>query len=149
MSLATWSTPARKRGGFYGLRMAPSARARRPGHVASPARPGAAQGERLVPADLASKIGGDAGQISRYEHGRITPSADVIIRLAEVFDVTTDYLLLDDAARRPRRTPDEAALGDDRIAAVTELSEEDLNLVASFIDALVTKTRLKVLASGS
>ena len=100
-------------------------------------------------ADLASKIGGDAGQISRYEHGRITPSADVIIRLAEVFDVTTDYLLLDDAPRRPRRTPDEAALGDDRIAAVTELSEEDLNLVASFIDALVTKTRLKVLASGS
>ena len=98
-------------------------------------------------ADLASKIGGDAGQISRYEHGRITPSADVIIRLAEVFDVTTDYLLLDDAPRRPRRTPDEAALGDDRI--VTELSEEDLNLVASFIDALVTKTRLKVLAGGS
>lgn len=99
-------------------------------------------------ADLASKIGGDAGQISRYEHGRITPSADLIIRLAEVFDVSVDYLLLDDAPRRPRRTPDEAALGDDRIAA-TELSEEDLNLVASFIDALVTKTRLKVLASGS
>lgn len=96
----------------------------------------------------ASKIGGDAGQISRYEHGRITPSADVIIRLAEVFDVTTDYLL-EDAPRRPRRTPDEAALGDDRIAAVAELNDEDLNLVASFIDALVTKTRLKVLASGS
>lgn len=73
---------------------------------------------------------------------------DLIIRLAEVFDVSVDYLLLDDAPRRPRRTPDEAALGDDRIAA-TELSEEDLNLVASFIDALVTKTRLKVLASGS
>lgn len=75
-------------------------------------------------------------------------SAWDLIRLAEVFDVSVDYLLLDDAPRRPRRTPDEAALGDDRIAA-TELSEEDLNLVASFIDALVTKTRLKVLASGS
>lgn len=86
-------------------------------------------------ADLAAKINGDAGQISRYEHGRITPSADVIIRLAEVFDVTTDYLLLEDAPRRPRRTPDEAALGDDRIAAVAELNDQDLNLVASFIDA--------------
>lgn len=75
-------------------------------------------------------------------------SAWDLIRLAEVFDVSVDYLLLDDAPRRPRRTPDEAALGDDRIAA-TELSEEDLNLVASFIDALVTKTRLKVLASSS
>lgn len=100
-------------------------------------------------ADLASRIGGDAGQISRYENGRITPSADVIVRLAEVFDVTTDYLLLEDAPRRPQRTPDEAALGNDRIAAVTELSADDLALVTSFIDALVTKTRLKVLAGGS
>ena len=61
-----------------------------------------------------------AAKISRYENGRITPSADVIIRLSEVFDVTTDYLLLDDAPKRPQRTPDEAALGD-RIAAVSEL----------------------------
>ncbi len=60
-----------------------------------------------------------------------------------------DCLLREDAPRRPRRTPDEAALGDDHIAAVTELSEEDLNLVASFIDALVTKTRLKVLHKPS
>jgi len=42
-----------------------------------------------------------------------------------------------------------AALGDDQIAAVSELSKEDLALVTSFIDALVTKPRLKVLASGS
>jgi len=99
-------------------------------------------------ADLATKIGGDADQISRYEHGRITPSADVIVRLAEVFDVTTDYLLLDEAPRRPQRTPGEVARGD-RLTAISELSEEDLSLVTSFIDALVTKTRLKVLASGS
>lgn len=42
------------------------------------------------------------------------------------------------------RTPDEAALGDTNIAAISELSPEDLALVTSFIDALVTKTRLKV-----
>ncbi|MBO0846563.1 MAG: helix-turn-helix transcriptional regulator [Nocardioides sp.] len=99
-------------------------------------------------AELAAKIGGDAAQISRYENGRITPSADVIGRLAEVFDVTTDYLLLDDAPKRPHRTPDELALGD-RLATVSELGVDDLALVTSFIDALVTKTRLKVLASGS
>ena len=86
-------------------------------------------------AELAAKIGGDAAQISRYENGRITPSADVIIRLSKIFDVTTDYLLLDDAPS----APNEATLGD-RIAAVSELGQEDL--------ALVTKTRLKVLASG-
>lgn len=37
----------------------------------------------------------------------------------------------------------------DRIAAASELAPEDLALVTRLIDALVTKTRLKVLASGS
>lgn len=80
-------------------------------------------------------------------NGRITPSADVIIRLAETFDVSCDYLLLDDAPRRPLQGPDHA-LGD-HLNTLTELSPDDLTLVTSFIDALVTKTRLKVLAGGT
>ena len=98
-------------------------------------------------ADLAGRIGADAAQISRYEDGRITPSADVIIRLAETFDVSCDYLLLDDAPRRPLQAPDHA-LGH-HLATLTELSSDDLTLVTGFIDALVTKTRLKVLAAGN
>jgi DNA-binding XRE family transcriptional regulator len=53
--------------------------------------------------ELADRIGVDPSQISRYEQGRITPSADVIVRFAEAFNVSTDYLLVDDAARRPSR----------------------------------------------
>ena len=41
-------------------------------------------------ADLATKIAGDAGQISRYEHGRITPSVEAIVKFAELFDVSVD-----------------------------------------------------------
>lgn len=37
----------------------------------------------------------------------------------------------------------------DYLNILTELSPEDLTLVARFIDALVTKTRLKVLAGGN
>src|SRR5215471_15213001 len=33
-------------------------------------------------ADLAAKIGTDAGQISRYENGRMSPSAEAVVRLA-------------------------------------------------------------------
>ncbi len=98
-------------------------------------------------ADLATRIGADAAQISRYENGRITPSADVIIRLAETFDVSCDYLLLDNAPRRPLNPPDHA-LGT-HLATLTELSPDDLTLITSFIDALVTKTRLKLLAGGN
>jgi hypothetical protein len=34
------------------------------------------------------------------------------------------------------------------LATLAELSPDDLTLVTSFIDALVTKTRLKILAGG-
>jgi transcriptional regulator with XRE-family HTH domain len=95
-------------------------------------------------AELAERIGADPAQISRYEGGRITPSAEAVVKLAEVFDVSCDYLLVDDAPRRPFRSADDA-LGD-RLAKVAELTDEDLVLVTSFIDALATKSRLKALA---
>jgi len=96
--------------------------------------------------ELAERIGGDPAQISRYEHGRIAPSADAIIRLAEAFDVSCDYLLVEDAPRRAFRSAEDV-LGD-RLATISELGERDRELVLSFIDALVTKTRLKTLAGG-
>ena len=60
--------------------------------------------------ELAERVGGDPAQISRYENGRITPSAEVV-KLAEVFDVSTDYLLVEDSPRRPFRGAEDA-LGD-------------------------------------
>lgn len=56
-------------------------------------------------ADLAGRIGADTAQISRYENGRNTPSADVIIHLAETFAVSCDYLPLDDAPSKHPTTP--------------------------------------------
>jgi hypothetical protein len=43
---------------------------------------------------------------------------------------------------------DKVALGE-RLSALGELSEDDLALVTSLIDALVAQIRLEVLASGS
>lgn len=97
--------------------------------------------------ELAEQVGSDPAQISRYENGRITPSADALVRLAETFDVSCDYLLLDDVPRRSFRSPEDG-LGE-RLAGLNELGERDRELVLSFIDALVTKTRLKALAPSS
>jgi hypothetical protein len=69
-----------------------------------------------------------------------------VVRLAEVFDVTCDYLLIDDTPRRPHHSGEDA-LGD-RLAHLGELDTTDLGLVSSLVDALVTKTRLKALAGG-
>jgi transcriptional regulator with XRE-family HTH domain len=95
--------------------------------------------------DLAGRIGAAPAQVSRYESGRTAPSADTVIRLAETFGVSCDYLLVDDAPRRPFRSAEDI-LGD-HLASVAELDPADRALVLSFIDALVTKTRLKRLTA--
>lgn len=59
---------------------------------------------------------------------------------------TPPYTTLTDVTpRRPFRQPQDAP--GDRLAAIAELDDHDLGLVTAFIDALVTKTRLKHLAS--
>ena len=97
-------------------------------------------------ADLAARIGADAGQISRYENGHMTPSAEAVAKLAEVLDVSADYLLIDSSTRRSLRSP-ENVLGD-HLALVAELGDEELAVVRSVIDGLVAKKRLRTLAGG-
>ena len=97
-------------------------------------------------AELADKINVDPARVSRYEAGRMAPSADALIRLAEAFNTSLDYLLIEQAPRRPLHSAEDA-LGD-RLATISELHDDDLTLVLSFIDALVTKNRLKTLAGG-
>jgi transcriptional regulator with XRE-family HTH domain len=98
-------------------------------------------------ADVASRIGADAGQISRYESGRITPSADAIVRLAEVFDVTTDHLLVETAPRRPLHGPEDA-LGD-KLADLAGLDDNERALVLGVIDAVTTKAKLRLITGGA
>jgi transcriptional regulator with XRE-family HTH domain len=97
-------------------------------------------------ADLAAKIGTDAGQISRYENGRMSPSAEAVVRLAEILDVSTDYLLIDTSPRRPLHAP-ENALGE-HLNNIAELSPDELTIIRSVIDGLVAKHRLQTLAGG-
>jgi transcriptional regulator with XRE-family HTH domain len=104
------------------------------------------QGRGWSQADLAAKIGTDPGQISRYENGRMTPSAEAVARLAEVIDVSCDYLLIDSCSRRPLHTPGDV-LGD-RLGAIAELDDDDRHSLLNVIDALVAKTRMKALTAS-
>lgn len=61
--------------------------------------------------ELAETVGADPAQISRYENGRMTPSAEAVVKIAEVLDVTTDYLLVETSPRRSPHAP-ENILGD-------------------------------------
>jgi transcriptional regulator with XRE-family HTH domain len=97
--------------------------------------------------ELADRIGADARQVSRYENGRITPSLDAATRLAEALNVSLDHLVFDDVPRRPLHAP-ENILGD-RLATVAELDPDELGVLASVIDGLVTKKRLRTITGGT
>ena len=94
--------------------------------------------------ELGERIGTDSQRVSRYENGRITPSVDALVRIAEALDVSVDYLLIDDAARRPLHVADADLAA--RLADLAELSEDDRASLLHMLDALVTKNRLKALA---
>ena len=97
-------------------------------------------------ADLVTHVGGDGGQISRYETGKISPSVDVVVKLAEAFDVATDYLLVEGTARRPFRAPTDL-LGE-RLANLDQLSDDDRAALIHIIDGLLANTRVRNALAG-
>ena len=102
----------------------------------------------LSQAELAEKAGaGDARQISRYENGRITPSLDAIIHIAQALDVSIDYLVIDDIPRRPLHIDDHGLT--ERLAALSELDQADRDSMLSVLDAMITRKRVRALAGGS
>ncbi len=100
----------------------------------------------LSQAELAKLVGGtDARQISRYENGRITPSLDATIRIAEALNVSLDYLAIENIPRRPLHVQDHGLA--ERLAGLSELDEEDRQSLLHVLDAFLTRRRLHALAS--
>ncbi len=97
--------------------------------------------------ELATKIGAaGAHQISRYENEKITPGTDTIVHLAEVFDISIDYLLVDDSPRRPLRVADHG-LADRLSTELAQLPDNERDSVLLFVEALLAKNKLKSLAA--
>lgn len=81
--------------------------------------------KKMSQKELAERIGIAKSVISFYESGDRFPSYDVLIKIARIFNVTTDYLL--DVER-------------ERTVNVSGLSEEDIAAVTTVIDALKRKS---------
>lgn len=95
---------------------------------------------------LAQKIDTDGRQISRYGNGNFSPSADAIVKLAQVFNVSIDYLLIDDAPRKPLHFNDEQLIK--KLQEIEDMTEEDRNSLIHIIDAIAAKNRIKSLAEN-
>ena len=88
--------------------------------------------------ELASKLGLQPAQLNKYESGLNAPPLEKIIELAEIFDVTVDFLVTgDQAAPRPLH---HLRLWD-RFRAVQELTHEDQESVIKVLDALIAQSQ--------
>ena len=96
--------------------------------------------------ELAEKIGSDGRQISKYENNKITPSTEVLIKLARAFNTSLDYLAFDDMPKIPLTFKYNNLIT--KFEVLDELPEEDKKALLILIDAIIAKNKLKKLASS-
>jgi len=94
-------------------------------------------------AQLAEQIDSDGRQVSRYENGKVAPSLEAVIRIAETFNVSVDYLVIADAPRRPLHAPANAV--DARLADLDTLTDDERATITNVIDAITTKAKLRLI----
>ncbi len=104
------------------------------------------QQKKLTQAQLAELVGLTYIQIGRYEKHKSNPSSDVLQRLAEALDTSTDYLMNGNSEQiASSKVTDRDLIN--LFKKVEQLSVEDQNMVKTFLDALITKRTVQRLAS--
>ncbi len=76
---------------------------------------------------LAKLIGVDKGVISKYENGTRQPSFEILVRLANLYRVSTDYIL----GQTSNRSVD-----------IYGLTEQEAALVCEFVETLTKKNEI-------
>lgn len=99
------------------------------------------QEKGLSQSALARAIGTNPNEISRYENGKISPSIPTLVKLAKIFKVTADYLIIENASKLPLRIDDEELLT--YIEKIQTLNGKDRESLFHMIDALVGKNKMK------
>lgn len=88
----------------------------------------------------------DGRQVSRYENGRVMPSVEVVIKMARAYDVSLDFLLLEDVPRRPLNT--KISRLTERAMSLGPISDEDERTLLHLLDSIEAKNRFKELAAA-
>lgn len=79
------------------------------------------KGAGMTQTTLANRLNMTKSIVSYYEHQERAPSPEVMIRLSEIFHVTTDYLL---------------GVNDKKMIDVTDLDDEAVNALLMMIEVL-------------
>lgn len=81
---------------------------------------------------LAKKLSASESSIANWLNGSSTPKMEYIIKMAEIFDVSTDYLLL---GVKTTLSEEEKQL----VSLIAQLTDEEVKELSSFVDYIISK----------
>ena len=90
---------------------------------------------------LAEQIGSHLSHINRIETGKYNPSLDVVQKLANVLEVTIDYLVNDEQGDMKEVRIEDKGLFE-RVKMIDSLDQEDKTALIRVIDSMLTKKKI-------
>lgn len=91
--------------------------------------------------ELSKRVGVARSSVANYENGQNFPNMDILLKLSDVFNCTTDYLLGKTNERKNNIDIDKALIG--LSTQFNKLSEESQNKVKEQIELLLENEELK------
>jgi transcriptional regulator with XRE-family HTH domain len=95
--------------------------------------------------ELANLVGVSYAQIGRYETKGTQPATDVLKKIAEALDTTSDFLINGGKDEKAIATLSDNELLQ-QFKEVDKMSSDDKLIIKKLIDAFVIKNKIKVLA---
>ncbi len=91
---------------------------------------------------LEKRSGVNSKLLSKYENGRIIPTADTLRKLAEGLDISADYLIFDNVPKDGRCQLNDLELFE-RFKEVERMDSENRKMIVNLIDAVIIKTKVQ------
>lgn len=92
--------------------------------------------KKLSQSELAKEVGAIAVTIGRNERNEIKPSIDIARKIADILEVSLDYLTGKEDVQIDKDTSN-------RILEVSKFEEQDKNHIFSVIDAFIAKRKIQ------
>jgi len=91
---------------------------------------------------LEKRSGVNSKLLSKYENGRIIPTADTLGKIAEGLDISADYLIFDNVPKDGRCQLNDLELFE-RFKEVELMDAENRKMIVNLIDAVIIKTKVQ------
>ena len=91
---------------------------------------------------LEKRSGVNSKLLSKYENGRILPTADTLRKIAEGLDISADYLIFNNVPKDGRCQLNDLELFE-RFKEVERMDPENRKMIVNLIDAVIIKTKVQ------